>query len=874
MKKLLLSFVALFTCLSISAIEVVFDASNSPWTGTAGEQTGTINGVTMSCKNGLFSASAGHYRFYKSQDAVFTSTVGKITSIEFECTANDGAQYGPGCFTTKVGEYKYSGKIGTWTGSEDVVTLTATTNQVRATKIIVTIADAEGTVSTPRIQPSSGKYYEPQVVTFTSDYQVYYSINSETNFQLYDPIIMSVRLDEPGVYVVRAYAQDGEKKSDVAMNTIEIATIQTYTSIADLRAACTATSQASAPMVNFSVEGLVVTGAKNSNVFVTDGSQSYLLYGTNAKELKKGDMLGGTVQGQLYMYNNLGELAVTDSYANVEVKSSDNPVTPIVSTISDVIDNYSTMEASYVKFENVKFQADAVASKTISIMNEDGDDINIYDNWSTFTNYKFDTTKPYNICVYVAKYKETVQCYLMDESDLQILTDLLTPESKWSAEKVTAQVGETVKATFTTTSTGSVTFTSSDEAVATVSKDGVIEAVGAGTCTITAATAEDTKYLASTAVLTVTVTEVMGGIETFENGGFEEWLTESQPRGWKSTTTASNATLYQSTDAHSGNYAVAIKNGASNFRLASKEFLLPAGKYTMEFYAKSANDTLAAQVRPGYAPYDFEKNAMGSYAYGDYSADLDSKEWTLISYTFELEKETQINLVVMNPKTTATKKYADALIDDFKFTVVKDIDIVPGDANKDGQVSVADLALMASSILGESVEIDKDNADVNEDGVITVADLAAVASMILNGDTPMAFSHPIVGEWSGVREVTSPVTDVRIHYNFKDDCTYEQIMEAWAQKRIGKYSVNGNTINMEVTSLEWLWDRDNGYNGVYDEAGVKDFAEWKATNPDEATYTMTYSFEKDGTLRLQGGPFGLDLIYVKNPGYQPQKHLW
>lgn len=54
-----------------------------------------------------------------------------------------------------------------------------------------------------------------------------------------------------------------------------------------------------------------------------------------------------------------------------------------------------------------------------------------------------------------------------------------------------------------------------------------------------------------------------------------------------------------------------------------------------------------------------------------------------------------------------------------------------GDANGDGQVSVADLALMASSILGEAVELNKANADVNGDGEITVADLAAVASMIL-----------------------------------------------------------------------------------------------------------------------------------------------
>lgn len=56
----------------------------------------------------------------------------------------------------------------------------------------------------------------------------------------------------------------------------------------------------------------------------------------------------------------------------------------------------------------------------------------------------------------------------------------------------------------------------------------------------------------------------------------------------------------------------------------------------------------------------------------------------------------------------------------------------PGDANDDGSISVADLALMASYILGEQVaNINLEAADVNGDGDITVADLAALANMIL-----------------------------------------------------------------------------------------------------------------------------------------------
>ena len=57
--------------------------------------------------------------------------------------------------------------------------------------------------------------------------------------------------------------------------------------------------------------------------------------------------------------------------------------------------------------------------------------------------------------------------------------------------------------------------------------------------------------------------------ELLTNGGFEKW-TDGQPDEWKSTTTASSGTLTQTTDAHSGSYAVVLKNTSANQRLASK----------------------------------------------------------------------------------------------------------------------------------------------------------------------------------------------------------------------------------------------------------------------------------------------------------------
>ena len=99
----------------------------------------TKNGVTLACSQGVVSSQGDQYRFFKNQTVTISSTVGNITSIEFTCTANDDAKYGPGCFTVVEGTYAYEGKVGTWTGDASEVTFTASTNQVRATQIVVVV---------------------------------------------------------------------------------------------------------------------------------------------------------------------------------------------------------------------------------------------------------------------------------------------------------------------------------------------------------------------------------------------------------------------------------------------------------------------------------------------------------------------------------------------------------------------------------------------------------------------------------------------------------------------------------------------------------------------------------------------------------------
>ena len=146
------------------------------------------------------------------------------------------------------------------------------------------------------------------------------------------------------------------------------------------------------------------------------------------------------------------------------------------------------------------------------------------------------------------------------------------------------------------------------------------------------------------------------------NGDFESWVSESEPTGWKSASTASNAEVSKSVDARNGSFACKVgAPGTQNKRLATQEITLEAGSYTFSYYAKSTT-TNVCQSRAGYVPVT--NGSVGAYKYGGY-VDINNSEWTLVSYDFELTSTTTLCLFASNPKETAGKTISqDILIDD------------------------------------------------------------------------------------------------------------------------------------------------------------------------------------------------------------------
>lgn len=149
MKQSLLSF--LLAIVSILTFGTTLNAAETTVTFTSSDFTIGNEQVLNLSKDGVTLAvskaniTSEQIRVWKSNTLTISSTT-TITKIEFTCTANGIAQYGPGCFALdgSTGTYTYSGKKGTWEGSLNEVVFKASTNQVRATEIVVTLnSDAE-----------------------------------------------------------------------------------------------------------------------------------------------------------------------------------------------------------------------------------------------------------------------------------------------------------------------------------------------------------------------------------------------------------------------------------------------------------------------------------------------------------------------------------------------------------------------------------------------------------------------------------------------------------------------------------------------------------------------------------------------------------
>ena len=150
------------------------------------------------------------------------------------------------------------------------------------------------------------------------------------------------------------------------------------------------------------------------------------------------------------------------------------------------------------------------------------------------------------------------------------------------------------------------------------------------------------------------------GDNLLSNAGFENW-DGAAPAVWKSS--IGNAALSQSTTAHGGQYAVKVTGDArANKRLSYAELSLKAGTYTFTYYVYGAEAN--AHLKTGYAIMTDHKVAdfKTDYIYSDPTT-VTQGAWSLVTYTFKLDRPKTICLLVMNQKGSGA-----FLVDDAQLT--------------------------------------------------------------------------------------------------------------------------------------------------------------------------------------------------------------
>ena len=353
-------------------------------------------------------------------------------------------------------------------------------------------------IAKPTFNPAGGIYTEALTVTISADEDCYilYTTDGISPKESQAAILVegnTATVEVKETTTIRAFALDrDENKSSEAVATYKIVT--PVNTIAELCAAATETLEPAVVVFN----NWICTGVASSNAYFTDGKNGILLY-QNGHGFEVGDVLTGSTQVSLTLYNECAEIVgLTSTSQGLTVTKGEGAI-PMKVVISDLEKN---MQGNLITLENVTYNA---ASNVF--IDDDDNEITPYNRF-----IKLPTLidgKPYNVtgvAIWFAN-KQVWEIAPRTEQEFQLLTSQIAPVSSWSVTSESVYVNGTPTATFTTNSDGAVTYTSSDENVATIDANGNITPKAYGVTTITASVAETETYLADSKSFTLHVNE-------------------------------------------------------------------------------------------------------------------------------------------------------------------------------------------------------------------------------------------------------------------------------------------------------------------------------------------------------------------------------
>ena len=386
----LLSLLMMICGMTFAQTTVTFDVTkDKSASADPGKVSITKDGVTIATTQGIF-GNGLQYRIYKNQTFTAISTEGNIQKIEFTCTANGTSKEGPGCFTNPTsGTYTYEGKIGTWTGDAASVSLIASLNQVRATKIVVTLGSTDPNAVAAPVITGQTEFDTTTEVTINAGEgaSVYYTLDGT------EPSAASTAYTAPFTIdkscTVSAIAIKGENKSEVVKKEFKKVELEEVT-IASLN-----TLTADKTNLLLRLNNAKVVYVDGSTLHLREGDKALMFYNSPIK-MAKNAVVSGTVKVDYDNYYGIHEVkgnAMTNA-DNLTITESTEEAQPVVATIADVLALKHI--ADLVEFQNVQIVSEVSGTKTSYFAVSGTDKIQLYGNDKVVKDFAGDG-KAYNV---------------------------------------------------------------------------------------------------------------------------------------------------------------------------------------------------------------------------------------------------------------------------------------------------------------------------------------------------------------------------------------------------------------------------------------------------------------------------------------------
>jgi len=359
----------------------VYNSINENLDGPAAHQWATVYG-TVSYNSAINDTSSMQLRWYTNSpnNIGYTRTnfdISHATRIQFNAKANRNANvlvsystdggntYVDSVFTLTSYPQTYNWVISETAEFDNVrfkfaISLPSETPAGRVDLVIDSVciynfpSIISGTVEMPVISPNGGFVYDPVQVAITcptENASIYYTTDgTEPNM---NSSLYSAPFTVSSTTTVKAKAfKAGYDASNVASATytfpIEVANIAAF------KAANTTTNN-----TVYKITGDVTFVFENgANFYIQDATGGLLVYDNQnnnviTRTYTEGDVISGGVYGTYTLYNGLVEMVPTHDLA--AATSNTGTVSPVIATVSNIINSYDQFESRLVKLEDVTF---------------------------------------------------------------------------------------------------------------------------------------------------------------------------------------------------------------------------------------------------------------------------------------------------------------------------------------------------------------------------------------------------------------------------------------------------------------------------------------------------------------------------------------